>query len=391
MPANRRSVILAAALSLMTPGAGLAAKPNPERPNPALELLRTGVWMERGERDFFEPAAGQIAEPAAVLVNAAWETTQLTPTLTPPTLVPGGGWGTPKPAPEVVHARPIDAARPIAAVPIAVPIGGLTPCQDLTRKALKLRNAATRCDTDVANGHPSCSVAPDFDSPPIPSRLSAQDARSYAGRFERVVNGGDERACAAFGGRGAFPDAPSRPLMERLKDAVNTMANEQVNRALLEYAAGGLLSKITYGPEALWTRALRNHFYLDTVRERIADEYRKDPSMRRPFGGVPYTLNQRSISENLRLLLRDLIAPIIGANMAYATGSINFHWEQVGEVDAYRRQVTVKITAKDALRLGSQTRVPFTELEIVSDDAFGAAGPMHTVQLEWEWTEVISY
>lgn len=380
-------------LILMIPGVDLSATPNAERSNRALELLREGVWMERRGPDSFDPAAGQIEEPAAVLVNAAWETPQLTPTLTPPTLIPGGGWGTPQVAPEVVHAKPIEAARAIeAARPVrAVPIGGLTPCQDLTIKARKLRNAATQCDTDVANGHPSCSVAPDFDSPVIPSRLSAQDARAHAGQFERVVNGGDERGCAAFGGRGDFPDAQTRPMMERMKDAVNTMANEQVNLALLEYAAGGLLSKIMYGPDAPWTRALRNHFYLDTVRERIADEYRKDASVRQPYGGVAYTLNKRSISENLRLLLRDLIAPIVGANMAYATGSIRFHWEQIGGLDVYRRQATVKITAKDELRLGSQTRIPFTNYGIVSDDAFGEAGPMHTVKLEWEWTEVISY
>jgi hypothetical protein len=352
--------------------------------------------MDRGGLDSFVPPSRKPFEPVAAearvaeprLIAVGWEMPQLTPpTLTPPTLIPGGGSGTPNRPPEVIEVKPIEAARPIR----VEPIGGTTPCMDLRNKAFKLRTAASRCDTDIANGAPFCNVAPSFDSPSIPRSLTSADARYYAGRFEAVVNGRDERACADFGGRGTFPDAPSRPLMERLKDAMDTMANEQVNLALLEYAAGGLLSKISYGPEAPWTLALKNHFYLDTIRGKIRDEYRLYPTVRPTGRPVPYTLNDRSVMENLRLFLRDLVAPIVGANMAYATGSINFYWEPVGEVDMYRRQVAVKFTAKDALRLGSQTRIPFTNYGIVPDNAFGPTGPMHTVLLEWEWTEVISY
>lgn len=377
-------------------------KPLRKRENPALDALKSGVWAERGCLDsivhagtLVEPAPAEVVTPEPRLVAVGWDMPQMTPTLTPPTLIPGGG-GTPSRAPEVVVARPIEAVRPVeAARPIeaarAEPLGGKTPCMDLRYKALKLRSAASQCDSDLANGVPTCSVYPTFDSPSIPRSLSASDARYYAGLFDGFVNRGDERACAEYGGQGKFPEAAPRPLLARLRDAMDQMANDQVREALLEYAAGGLLSKISYGPDAPWTRALRNHFYLDTVRERIRDRYAANAGNYALRGEAAYSLNRRSISENIRLLLRDLVAPVIGANMAYATGSIGFRWEQVGEIDTWRRQVTVQFTATDALRLGSQTRVPLTDLEIVPDDAFGPYGPMHTVRLEWRWTEVISY
>lgn len=381
-------IVLGAVLVVTTWGATtIGAQPNAERSNAALDQLRAGGWAGRGGFDSSEPVAGVVLGLEAVqathregrFTHVSWDTP---PSLTP-TLTPDG----PIRAPVPVEVRPVTPAQPVR----TAPIGRFTPCQDLRAKAQRLRNAATQCDTDVINGAPYCRVEVTFDSPRIARSLSASEARGHAGRFESVAGAGSEYACADFGGEGYVPGPAGPSIMERIKDAVDSVANEQVRAALLEYAVGGLLSKIMYGPDATWTHALKNHSHLNMVRQLIRDEYRRSPADRVSSGNVPYRLNKVSFTENIRLLLRDLAAPILGANMAYATGSINFHWEQEGAVDYGRREVTVRITAKDELRVGSLTRIPTTDIELLPDDPFGQNGPMHTVKLEWQWTEVIRY
>lgn len=391
----KRQMLGAVCLMVVCGAAKLSAQAHADRPNRALEQLRSGVWLERGGFDSFEPEGAAPAGPvgAAVpqekhrLVAVGWEMSQLSP----PTLDTGVRLEPPGRTPVPVEARPVEAARPTEAARAvaAVPSYGLSPCQDIRRKASSLRAAASQCDTDIANGRPFCNVSVSFESPRIPRSLTAQGAREYAAQFEAVVNGGSERACADYGGIGSMPEPPVRPLVERLRDSMNSMANEQVNQALLQYALGGFLSKITYGPNAPWTRALMNHSHLDGVRRAIREEYQRDSSDRAESHSAPFTLDNLSLTDNLRYLLRDLVAPLIGANMAYTTGSINFRWKQRGYVDRGLRRVTVDFTATDRLRIGSSTRVG--KWEMLPDDMLGTTGPMHTVGLEWQWTEVISY
>jgi|GEM_PF-5361959 len=47
--------------------------------------------------------------------------------------------------------------------------------------------------------------------------------------------------------------------------------------------------------------------------------------------------------------------------------------------------------ASDALRLGSLSRIPKTTIEIVPDNFFDPNAPLHNVDLEWNWTEIITY
>ena len=51
----------------------------------------------------------------------------------------------------------------------------------------------------------------------------------------------------------------------------------------------------------------------------------------------------------------------------------------------------IEFVATDTLRLGSMTRIPKTNIELLPDNFFGSSGVFHNVDLEWNWTEVINY
>lgn len=410
------------------PGRGDPAVPgdaSPARPR------RLGRGPTLGRLLEMAGAVEAAADPSAPL-DAAWGELRpaslslgsgLSPSLTPSLPLPDLKPSLPDiPKVEVQPARPMELAAPRAAPAAQDP--GSTPCADLRDKARRLRSAADQCDSDVAAGAPYCDVVVTFRSPSIPKSLSPSSARAYASDFESVAAGMDERACAAYGGEGSIPAAPAAPpsppavepepapsvpappapsqpglpteppvpsAAERIEDVFDTTANRQVQGALLEFAIGGLLSKISYGPDAPWTQALRKHRHLIGVRERIRAEYRKGSGLGRSRGSDPYNLNEQSWFENLRFLLRDIAAPVLGLNMAYTTGSIGFEWKQNGPVDTANRTVVVEFTAKDSLRLGSLTRLPRTQIELLPDSLSTRAAPGHRVQLEWRWTEVIYY
>lgn len=189
----------------------------------------------------------------------------------------------------------------------------------------------------------------------------------------------------------AAAESAVRPLAERAIDALDGSANSQVHEALFKFAAGGKLSKISYGPTAPWTRALKKHSHLIGVRARIREEYRKGRGQGKTFGKEPYLLNDLSIGRNLLLLLRDMFAPALWLNMAYTTGSIQFEWTQKN-VDLDRREVTVEFIAQDRLRAGSLVRIWKTDRSLLPDNPLeGQLAPLHTVELEWRWIEAISF
>lgn len=85
------------------------------------------------------------------------------------------------------------------------------------------------------------------------------------------------------------------------------------------------------------------------------------------------------------------MASAFGFNMAYTTGSIQFSWQQVGNIDYHSRRVTVLVTAQDSLRLQSATRIPMSNNYLLPDDYFGRWGPLHDIPLMWQWTETVNY
>ena len=197
----------------------------------------------------------------------------------------------------------------------------------------------------------------------------------------------------AFDALGLDISAPFRQMQacKNLQNTLDTSANNQVKDALAEYIKGGA-KKISYGPNDPWTQALQNHSHLDGVRARIREEYKK-----RCAGSYGKTrdednFNALSTAQNVQLLLRDLAAPFLGINMANTTGSIRFRWQQANRAnDCCCRQVLINFMASDALRLGSMSRIPTTTIELVPDNYFGANARFHNVDLEWNWSEVISY
>lgn len=217
----KRKIIRGICLILIGGTMKISAQAHPDRQNRALEQLRSGVWMERGGLDLFETIGGASDGPNGAVdapgrsrfVAAGWETPQLS--LLP--LTPGVSLEPPTQTPIPIEAKPIEVVIPVEGRRAVVPLPkhGLSPCQDLRKKAVSLRNAASQCDTDIANGHPYCNVAVVFDSPSIPRSLSAEEARSHAVRFERVANGASENACADFGGQG---DIPSYDMSRRRAD-----------------------------------------------------------------------------------------------------------------------------------------------------------------------------
>jgi hypothetical protein len=214
------------------------------------------------------------------------------------------------------------------------------------------------------------------------------------GRFTRAeamwqAKGNANAALARAMKERAATELAARPMAERAMDALDGSANSQVHEALLKFAVGGALSKISYGSAAPWTRALQKHSYLIEVRARIREEYRKGQG--KTFGVALYRLNRLSVGRNLLLGLRDVAAPVLGLNMAYATGSMDFTWTQKS-VDSDRREVTVEFVARDRLRAGSLTRILKTDRSLFPDNPLGSQlAPLHTVELEWRWTEVVSY
>ena len=177
-------------LALIAAAVNIAAQPVAQRPSPALERLRAGVWMERGGFDSFEPTPGMPEGAVAV----AWDTTLPPPISLTPSYKP-------VPAPVPTITKPIRPVQP----GLAATVSQLRPCQDLENKARRLRAAAEQCDADMNGGAPYCNVDVRFDSPRIPRSLSAQGARGYARQFEGVAGGSDEEACFDFGGQGLIP------------------------------------------------------------------------------------------------------------------------------------------------------------------------------------------
>lgn len=305
---------------------------------------------------------------------------------------------TPTPTPEV---RPTTPATPVQAgvSPVAPkPDAGDGPCDDLRRKARRLRAAADQCDVDVAGGAPYCNVSVTFTSPNIPSSLPPGTARQHAHRFDDIASSGDEQFCASQGGIGRIAGrtpALSRPdLLARLVDIFNTAANAQVKDTLWEFFRGGTtdgwLRKVSFGHDASWTVAMKSHEHMPYVRQKIVDAYNTPPGPSWAWHSIPFTLNNMTASTNARIFLRDIIAPVVDLNMAYTTGSVDVQWRQRGPFDPRTRLVPIEFRAKDKLRLGSATRLPTTNWSWLPDDAWGADGPMHTIELEWTWTEVIS-
>ena len=181
-------------------------------------------------------------------------------------------------------------------------------------------------------------------------------------------------------------------ICRRFNDFFRPTANKEVKDALGHFIRGDE-DRIEFDRKSNWTEALKNHSHLGGARDRIREQYRKRCSGQygETRGEDSFSLNSLALEENVRLLLRDSIAPFINANLAYTTGSIRFQWRQQGANNCCCRMVVIEFVATDTLRLGSMTRIPKTNIELLPDNFFGSSGVFHNVDLEWSWTEVINY
>jgi hypothetical protein len=164
--------------------------------------------MSAGLENVFDEAydgAGPRDGEARIVLASDWSS----PILTPPTLTPS--FPPIQTPPQAANPEPIAAMPPPAAARPAFPLSGAeTSCEDLRRKAARLRSAASKCDEDVAAGAPYCNVSVRFDRPSIPKTIPPSSARGYAEDFQRYADAADERACAAYGGqRSPSPGIPT--------------------------------------------------------------------------------------------------------------------------------------------------------------------------------------
>jgi hypothetical protein len=123
-------------------------------------------------------------------------------------------------------------------------------------------------------------------------------------------------------------------------------------------------------------------------------------------GDVNFDLNSLSLAENAQIFIGDVLKHIFNTNKAFTTGSIRFHWD-AKQIDCCGGKARVVFIAKDALRLGSATRIPGTQASIIPsgfanfpvlrptlpdtlvDQPFGPNEPLNTVDLEWHWNETL--
>lgn len=377
--------------------ADVAVDPRFSRAHEALEALTNladAARDERGDAVVFDRAYDGKRSQGRV-IRASFD--GFTPPPTPLPLKPEFGNTAPPPQirePVAPIGRAPEVVQPIAAQPaVGVGSGGMndvTPCQDLRNKAARLDTAANLCQQDIANGAPFCRVTIPYDSPNIPKSLEPGAALGHAQRFRDVAARADEYACRSFGGEGNIPNTSGDQMsaLRRVADIFDTRANAEIKWMLMQWVLGRNVDHIEYDVASHWTQGLSRHTHMDFVRSKIRQAYQNGGGQ--TSDDLPYTLNKLSLSENIALLLRDMIAAALGLNMSYTTGSFRLHWQQAFH-DSYARSVRIHFTASDALRLSSATRIPTKDSHLISDNFFGPSGPMHNIGLKWDWFETIYY
>ncbi len=160
-----------------------------------------------------------------------------------------------------------------------------------------------------------------------------------------------------------------------------------------------------FGPEHPWTKKMQEHPHMEQVREEIKlnlQRYCQIEAGISPYHNMKvkrssnYSLNSLSTFANILLLIEDLKSYVsyglIGQEPEFTFGSYRLEWEILspscsqGFVNA-----SISFKASDIVRLGSGTRIPTTDIELLPDEPFGENAIFNSIRLNWSWIENLSF
>jgi hypothetical protein len=170
-------------------------------------------------------------------------------------------------------------------------------------------------------------------------------------------------------------------------------ATQAANDAIRDFFKGsGNLNRV-YGPGHAWTAAMKNHEHMTTVRDEIRSKIQSYcGGQKSGVVGVAvprsWTLNDQSLLTNARIFLTDVLAGAGLTSSVHSTGSFRFQYT-ITSIDCGPCTAKVVMDARDALRLGSATRIPLTNTSIYNDNSTPNTRG-NTINLHWYWNEEVS-
>ena len=169
-------------------------------------------------------------------------------------------------------------------------------------------------------------------------------------------------------------------------------ATQAANDAISDFFKGTGDLYREYGPDHPWTAEMKNHEHMKTVRDEIRSKIQTYCRGRK--SGIvgtavprPWTLNNQSILTNVRIFLTDVLAGAGLASSVHSTGSFRFQYT-ITSIDCGSCSANVDMDARDVLRLGSATRIPFTDTSIMNDNSTPNTRG-NTINLHWYWNEEV--
>ena len=166
---------------------------------------------------------------------------------------------------------------------------------------------------------------------------------------------------------------------------------DQARDAINDFLNGTSEISRNYGQSDPWTVKMREHEHLDRIRREIVGDINAHCANSQNVTGitknVSFSLNKESLITNAKFFLRDILAGAGFMSPVYSTGSF-FMERTITSVDCSKCEAEVTFLARDRLRLGSLTRIPFTKFEM-ADDINESNKPFNTIRLQWSWTETV--
>ncbi len=170
-------------------------------------------------------------------------------------------------------------------------------------------------------------------------------------------------------------------------------ADSAAYAAIMDFLAGSGDLNREYGPDHAWTAEMQKHEHVIRVRNEIRSKIQAYcGGQRSGIVGVrvskSWRLNDQSILTNARILFSDVLAAHGLRSPVYSTGSFAFQYT-ITSIACGSCTAKVDMSARDKLRLGSLTRIPFTNISIISDkNSANTLG--NTINLYWFWNEEVS-
>lgn len=170
-------------------------------------------------------------------------------------------------------------------------------------------------------------------------------------------------------------------------------ATQAANDAIRDFFKGSGDLNREYGPDHPWTVEMKKHEHMKTVRDEIRSKIQTYCGGQKSgiVGTVvprPWTLNGQSILTNARIFLNDVLAGAGLTSSVHSTGSFRFQYK-ITSIDCGSCTAKVDMDARDALRLGSATRIPLTNTSVLNDNSTPNTRG-NTINLHWNWNENIS-